>query len=241
MTNLEIIKTLKESTFTGEDKENYQLDFQYGLTSSEIEELKNRFPNNKMNNELIEILKETRGWEGPGSEMVYFDSIGEFGFCELSANAVALGNDGTGNYWILDLDENGNEGKVFFACHDPAVFIIHSQGLNEFLHHLLEYYQSPDESYFVEIQKNTVMAVWDKNIRCISKREFEMSNPEFHDFLLKFDGDDWIIADLRNGQNKDGFAWGKFGANQFTVRHPSELIWVIKNKKKGILSRLFDR
>jgi hypothetical protein len=239
MTNLEIIKKLKESTFTDEDGEDYQLEFQDGLTDSEIEDLKEQFPNNKIDNELIEILKETKGWDGYGPERIYFDSIGEFGFWELSANSLTLGHDGFGNHWILDLDKNGNLGKVFFACHDPAVFVVHSQNLNEYLHHLLELYNSPDKCHLNEIHDETVMRVWDQNKVCIPKPKFENENPEFKEFLAKFEGEEWTIADLRNGQNKDGFAWGKFGPNQFTERHPTELVWSIKNKKKGLLSRLF--
>ena len=83
MTNLEIIKKLKESTFTDEDGEKYQLEFQDGLTDSEIEQLKEQFPSNNIDSEIIEILKETKGWDGYGPEMVYFDSIGQFGFWEF--------------------------------------------------------------------------------------------------------------------------------------------------------------
>jgi hypothetical protein len=241
MTNLEIIKKLKQSTFTDEDGEDYELEFQDGLTNSEIEELKDQFPNKKIDDELIAILKETRGWDGYGTEMVYFDSIGEFGFLELSANSITLGHDGFGNQWILDLDENGDLGKVFFACHDPAVFVINSQDLNDYLHHLLEFYQRPDKCHLNEIHDKTVMSIWDENNLCTPKAEFENSNPEFKEFLGKFDGDDWTIADLSNGQVKDGFAWGKFGPNQFTERHPTELVWSIKNKKKGFLSKLFGK
>ncbi len=239
MTNLEIIKKLKNSTFTDEDGENYQLEFQDGLTDSEIEQLKEQFPGKNIDPEIIEILKETRGWDGYGPEMVYFDSIGEFGFLELSANSLTLGHDGFGNHWILDLSDQGKANKVFFACHDPAVFVVHSQNLNEYLRHLLAFYESPSDCHLNEIHDQTVMTIWNKNILCSSKTEFENKNPELKDFLKKFEGEEWTIADLRTGKNKDGFAWGKFGPNQLTERHPSELIWVIKNKKKGFLSRLF--
>ena len=241
MTNLEIIKQLKESTFTDEDGEKYQLVFQDGLTESEIEQLKEQFPSKNIDSEIIEILKETRGWDGYGPEMVYFDSIGQFGFWELSANSLSLGHDGFGNTWILDLNENGKANKVFFACHDPAVFVIHSQNLNEYLKHLLEFYESPNNCHMTENHHKTVMTIWDENNLCSSKADFEKKNPGFKDFLKKFDGDEWTVADLRTGKNKDGFAWGKFGANQFTERHPTELVWVIKNKKKGFLSRLFGK
>ncbi|MEM8568061.1 MAG: SMI1/KNR4 family protein [Bacteroidota bacterium] len=241
MTNLEIIKILKESIFTDEDGGNYQIEFQDGLTDLEIKELQEQFPNKRIDNELIEILKETKGWDGYGPEMVYFDSIGEFGFWELSATSLTLGHDGFGNFWILDLDSNGNLGKVFYACHDPAVFVIHSQNLNEYLHHLLEFYQSPDQCHLNEIHDKTVMAIWNENKLCSSKSDFQNNNREFKDFLARYEDDDWTVADIRNGKNKDGFAWGKFGSNQLTERHPTELIWIMKNKKKGFLSRLFGK
>jgi hypothetical protein len=241
MTSLEIIKKLKESTFTDEDGEKYQLDFQDGLTELEIEQLKDQFPSKNIDSEIVEILRETRGWDGYGLEMVHFDSIGQFGFWELSANSLTLGHDGFGNHWILDIDKNGKADKVFFACHDPAVFVIHSQNLNEYLNHLLEFYENPANCHLNEIHDKTVVTIWNNNKLCSSKKEFEINNPEFKDFLQKFDGDEWTIADLRMGKNKEGFAWGKLGANQFAKRHPTELVWTIKNKRKGFLGRLWGK
>ena len=131
MTNLEIIEKLKQSTFTDEDGEQYNLDFQEGLTNEQIEKLRDEFPSKTISPELEEILRMTKGWDGYGPEMVYFDSIGVFGFTELSPNSISLGTNGFGNYWVLDLLPNGKLGKVFFACHVPAVLVINSQSLNE--------------------------------------------------------------------------------------------------------------
>jgi len=241
MTNLGIIKKLKESTFTNEDEGKYQLEFQTGLTDLEIDELKEKFPSQKIDSEIVAILKETRGWDGYGPEMVYFDSIGQFGFWELSSHSLTLGHDGFGNHWILDLGQDGTPKKVFFACHDPAVFVVHSQNLNEYLKHLLAFYENPGNSYLNEIHEKTVMAIWGENKLCRSKTEFENQNPEFKEFLKKFDGEEWVVADLRIGKNKDGFAWGKFESNQFTERHPTEMVWVMKKKKKGFFSKLFGK
>ena len=44
MTNLEIIEELKQSTFIDEDGEEYNLEFQDGLTEEQIENLKHQFP-----------------------------------------------------------------------------------------------------------------------------------------------------------------------------------------------------
>ncbi|MDO5979195.1 SMI1/KNR4 family protein [Flavivirga spongiicola] len=239
MNNLQIIEKLQSSTFTDEDGEQYTLDFQPALSDKEIENLKKQFPNSSIDKELLDILKYTKGWDGFGLERVYFDSIGEFGFWELSPYSITLGHDGFGNFWLLDIDKNGNLGKVFFACHDPAVFIVHSQNLNEYLMHLVEFYEKPESCHLNEVHDNTVMTVWDNNNLCVSKTDFLTKNTSFKGFLDEFEGDEWTVADLRNDKNGDGFAWGKFGSNQFTKRHGKELIWVIKNKKKGFFKRLF--
>ena len=82
MTNIEIINKLKSSIFKDEDNEDYSLNFKDGLTTAEINELAKSFPNKKIDDELIEILKETRGWEDYGLDQIDFTSIGAFGFTE---------------------------------------------------------------------------------------------------------------------------------------------------------------
>jgi hypothetical protein len=104
MRNIEIIKTLKESTFKDEDGEDYSLEFQEGLTDSEIKNLEKHFPNETLDYELKEILKETRGWHSYGLDGIDFSSIDHFGFTELSPYSITLGHDGYGNFWILDIN-----------------------------------------------------------------------------------------------------------------------------------------
>ncbi|HAA12474.1 MAG TPA: hypothetical protein DCE41_12550 [Cytophagales bacterium] len=245
MTNLEIIQQLKTATFTDEDGEDYALEFHAGLTDQAIRELQAQFPNQTLAPELQEILTETRGWVGYGPEMVAFDSIDEFGFDYLIPHSITLGHDGFGNFWVLDLDSQGTPGKVYYACHDPAVLVIHSQSLNEYLQHLLAFYQGPEKNHLNEVHDDTVWEVWKSLPNASPKQEFLESNPDFNRFLEAFEGENWTVADLRMGQNKLGFAWGKFGFNQKITRHPTELVWVIENKKeksglKG-LKRLFGR
>ncbi len=241
MRNIEIIKTLKESTFTDEDGEDYSLEFQDGLTDSEINELEQHFPNRTLDNELKEILKVTCGWEGYGLERVDFSSIGQFGFTELSPYSITLGHDGFGNFWILDILNDGSLGHVYYACHDPAVFVKYTKDLNGFLQSLIEFYESPSENYLNEVHENVVFEIWKNGGNMYEKLDFLNKNNQFSDFLNEFEGDEWVIADLRNSANKEGFAWGRLGPNNLTQRHPNELIWVIKNKKKGFFRRLFGK
>ncbi len=239
MKNIEVINKLRASTFTDEDEEEYVLDFQDGLTDSEIDDLAKFFPQNKIDNELVEILKETRGWEGYGLERVDFASIGQFGFYELSPNSITLGHDGFGNFWILDILDNGALGHVYYACHDPAVFVLYTHTLNEFLQSLVEFYESPSENYLNEVHEKIVFDIWSSGGLVFEKNDFAIANEEFGGFLGEFEGDEWVVADMRKAKKKDGFAWGKFGPNNLSRRHPNKFIWVIKKKKKGFFARLF--
>ncbi|GHE23252.1 SMI1/KNR4 family protein [Sphingobacterium griseoflavum] len=240
MTNLEIIHTLKTSSFIDENGERYALEFHEKLTDEEIEELRKSFPNRHIDDELAAILRITRGWDSVAFKMVYFDSINEFGFWELSPNSITLGHDGFGNYWVLDIDNEGKLGKVFFACHDPAVFIVHSQNLNEYLQHLLDFHQHPTDNYITNFQINTVSQIWERQNAFLPKAEFIKKNPKHTTFLTTFEGEDWTIADLSSGENGIGFAWGKFRPSQLAQRHPNELIWVLKNRRRNFFARLFS-
>ena len=85
------------------------------------------------------------------------------------------------------------------------------------------------------------MAIWDNNEACSSKQDFLRKNNNYRNFISNFIGKEWTIADLSKGNNELGFAWGKFDFNQHLERHPTELIWIMKNKKRGLLSRLFGQ
>ncbi|MBN8652209.1 MAG: hypothetical protein J0L67_12315 [Cytophagales bacterium] len=241
MTTIEIIRKLKSSTFLNEDGESYSLDFKLGLTNDELEFLKTKFPSNRIANELEEILRETKGWEGYGLETAYFDSIDEFGFTELISHSVTLGHDGFGNVWVLEIKDNGDLGKIFYACHDPAVLVIYCNTLNEFFESLVEFFQKPVDNYLNDVHEKMVTDIWSTNPNTYEITDFRNSNGDLVSFLNLFEGDNWIVADLRNKKNRDGFAWGRFGSNQFTKRHPSELVWVIQKKKKGFLSKIFGK
>lgn len=239
MDNIAIIKKLKSSTFTDEDGETYTLDFKDGLTTEDIENLKPLFPNNTIDDELIEILKETRGWEDYGLDDIDFSSIGQFGFTELCPNSVTLGHDGFGNHWVLDILNDGSLGHVYYACHDPAVLVYYADNLNGFLSSLLEFHESPAQNYLNDIHNNVVYNIWKNNGLFIDKIDFEKANTSYSSFLNQLEGNDWVIADLRHAKNKTGFAWGKFGPNSEIKRHPKELIWGVKKSKKGFFKRLF--
>jgi hypothetical protein len=240
-TTIDIIKKLKASTFVDEDGESYTLDFKPGLTEEELRSLRTKFPANRIAEELVEVLRETKGWEGYGLETAYFDSIDEFGFTELIPHSITLGHDGFGNCWVLELKENGDLGRIYFACHDPAVLVIYCDTLIEFFTTLEEFYENPRANYLNDVHEKVTMDIWSTNPNTIDITNFRKSNSQLSLFLDQFTDDNWVVADLRQGVKKDGFAWGRFGSNRFTRRHPKESVWVIQKKKKGFLSKIFGK
>ena len=87
------------------------------------------------------------------------------------------------------------------------------------------------------------MDIWSKENGLIEIETARQSNDTtLKNFALSLP-DNFIIADLRNKPNQNGFAWGKFGTNiDNSRRHETELIWGIEKPiKKGFLSKLFGR
>ena len=89
-------------------------------------------------------------------EEVTFDGIGQFGFEEFFPNQVQLAGDGFGNFWILDINKNGNWGNVFYVCHSPAVIIKHSDNLTQFIEHVNEFGKNGKKSNLDIIHEEVV-------------------------------------------------------------------------------------
>lgn len=54
----------------------------------------------------------------------------------LVTQALYFGNDGSGNYWAIEVDEGGLR-DVLFLCHDPAMIVYEAPSLAVFLKRVL--------------------------------------------------------------------------------------------------------
>ena len=244
MTVTEQLKSILTEQYVSEDGDEYKVELLPGLTDQEIDNLAKGVPSGQIPNDVKELLKFASGFEFSGLEEVTFNGIGQFGFEEIFPNSVQLAGDGFGNFWILDIDQNGNWGKVFFVCHDPAVVVKHSENLSEFIQHVDDFGKNGKTSNLDIIHEKSVMEIWQDDYNFIELDNARQSNDTtLKEFALSL-GDNFVIADLRNRTNKSGFAWGKFGPKiENAVRHKSELLWAIEKpvKKGGFFSKLFGR
>ena len=244
MTPKQQLESILSNQYESEDGDLYKVELLDGMTDSEIESLKNQLPDNNLPNEIEELLRFSKGFEFYGLEDVRFDAFGHFGFEEMFPKSIQLAGDGFGNFWILDIDQNGNWGQVFYVCHDPAVIIKHSDNLSEFIHHIDDFGKNGKSSNLDIIHEKSIMEIWQDDNNFIElENARQSSDTTLKEFGLSLT-DNFVIADLRNKPNKSGFAWGKFGPKiENAVRHKSELLWALEKpiKKGGFLSKLFGR
>lgn len=243
MTVTEQLKSILKEKYVSEDGDEYKVELKSGLTDQQIDQLATQLPTGKIPTDIRELLKFSSGFEFSGLEQITFDGVGQFGFENIFPHSVQLAGDGFGNFWILDVDKNGNWGSVFYVCHDPAVVVKHSDNLAQFIQHVNDFGKNGNESFLDIIHEKIVADIWSKDngfIELASARN--SSDTTLKNFALTLP-DNFVIADLRNKPNKSGFAWGKFGPNiDKAIRYETELIWGIeKPDKKGLLSKLFGR
>ena len=241
MKPLEQLKSILNEKYVSEDGDHYKIELINGLTEQQIEDLAKQLPKGEIPEEIKELLKFASGFEFYGIDEVNFDGVGQFGFEEFFPHSIQLAGDGFGNFWILDIDKNGNWGNVFYVCHDPAVLVKHSENLTQFIEHIHDYGKNLNKSHLDTIHEKVVIDIWNKNDNFIELETAKQSNDVvLKNFALSLP-DNFIITDLRNKPIKSGFAWGKFGYNIDNVkRHETELIWGIEKPiKKSFLSKLF--
>lgn len=243
MTPIEKLKSILNEKYISEDEEEYQIELLEGLSEEQINNITESLPSNHIPLEIKELLKFARGFEFQGLEEITFDGVGQFGFEEFFPHSVQLAGDGFGNFWILDVNKNGNWGNVFYVCHDPAVVVKHSENLSEFIGHVDEFGKYGNKSNLDIIHEKVAMKVWSSNNGFTELEDARQSNDTtLKNFALSLP-DNFVIVDLRNKPNQSGFAWGKFGPNiDKTIRHETELLWGIeKQTKKSFFAKLFGK
>jgi hypothetical protein len=244
MTALEQLKSMLDQRYVSEDDDEYRVELKPGLTAQQLELLRASLPGGCLPPEIHELLAFASGFEFYGIDEVTFDGIGLFGLENIFPCSIQLAGDGFGNFWILDIDEQGNWGPVFYACHDPEAIIKHSNNLAEFLRHIDEYGKFGSDSHLDVIHEKTVMQVWeDKAGGFIDKQTAQISTDISLSEFARQLPDNFVIVDLRNKPNKTGFSFSKFAPDiDNAVRYKGELLWGFeKKKRKSLLSKLFGR
>lgn len=243
MNPTEKLKSILTEKYISEDGDEYKVELKSGLSDQQIDRLAEKLPTGQIPTEIRALLKFASGFEFSGLEEVTFDGVGQLELQEFFPHSVQLAADGFGNFWMLDIDKNGNWGSVFYVCHDPAVIVKHSANLTQFMEHIDDFGKNGSQSNLDLIHEKVVMDIWSKDHGFIDLETAKQSGDStLKNFAFSLP-DNFVVADLRHQPIQSGFAWGKFGTNiDNAKRCESELIWGIEKKvKKGLLSKLLGR
>lgn len=236
MTPKEQLESILKNQYESEDGDLYSVELLSGMTKIEIENFKNQLPKNNLPNEIEDLLRYSKGFGFYGLEEIRFDAYNHFGFEELFPKSIQLAGDGFGNFWILDIDSNGNWNSVYYVCHDPAVIVKHSENLAEFIEHVNEFGLKGNQSNLDIIHEKTVMEIWGEKAGIMERNEKEYN---FENGQIKLP-EMFLIADLTEKPIRTGFPWGKSGPNTKIIRPNDEPIWIVEKRvKQNFLSRLF--
>jgi hypothetical protein len=235
MTALEQLKRIKDEQYVTADGETFRITLKEGLTDDQIDQLAARLPAAQIPQGIRELLRFTSGFSFVGLDEVCFDGACSSEYEKLFPASVPLAGDGAGNFWIVDVNPQGEWGPVFFVCHDPAVVVKQSEDVSEFIEQIDELGKKPDQSTLSLFLERTLMRIYGqedgfmdiataRNSEDIVLRDFAQGLP-----------DHFAVADLRNKPIQTGFAWGKWGPEiDGAVRHSAGLLWGFETKaKKG--------
>ena len=234
MTALEQLKLIKHELYVTGDGKEFKMRLKQGLSDDEIDRLAARLPGAQIPPDIRELLRFTTGFTFRGLDDITFDGVDQFGFENIFPASVQLTGDGAGNFWIVDVNREGEWGSVFYLCHDPAVVVKQAEDLAEFLEQINELGKKPELSTLSIFLERTTRRIYNqedgfvelaaaRGSEDVVLREFATSLPE-----------DFVVADLRGQPIQTGFAWGKYGPDiGSAVRHERELLWGFAATEKG--------
>ncbi|NML20453.1 SMI1/KNR4 family protein [Pseudoflavitalea sp. G-6-1-2] len=244
MTPLDQFKIFAGKEYQNEDGESHRVKVEPGFTEDEIEDLAQIFPEMRIPDDIMELMKYASGFKFDFFEPFSFNTIGWFGLENIFPAQVQLTGDGLGNFWIIDIKQNGDWGEVFFACHDPAVMVKQADNLTEFLQQLQEYGEKHEHSVFHRIYEEERFNAWEQPDAGLIDLEVarNSNDPALKQFSLILP-EGCKIADLRKESNGSGFYWGIRGFDlDNVIRNNDELLWAfVPTEKKSFWSRLFGR
>jgi hypothetical protein len=191
--------------------------------------------------EIREALEVSKGFaNGPLESLSLLDD-GGFGMEDVFPHAHAIGHDGFGNYWVIDLlPDQEAWGPVFFACHDPPVIAYQSDTVSHFVREVVALWQPGPRSPVDVVHEDVTMDIWRSNSGIFDQA---MARDSDDPVLVEFaDGlpAEAVFADLRAGKVGDGFSWGRFGPRDEWTRCGTERLWaIVPPQRRGLLARIF--
>lgn len=212
-----------------------------GLSEEEIAHFQKQLPG-PLPDHIKTLLSYSAGFLLPSVGNVHFTGTDGFEFPNAFPGSLALLADGSGNYWVVDINlTNGAWGAIFFVCHDPPVLAIQAPGLDEFLLQILEPTESNPKNALKYVQKESLNRIWKDDPWLISMHEARsVQDPIVSRFANQLP-ENFRLADLRPREVGSGFSWGSAGPNTEVRRDGADLLFGVELKAPSFLKRILAR
>lgn len=219
-------------------------------SEAQLRELERILPD-PLPEEVRELLSVTRGFMNGPFEVEFSGfsrdlegmrvSGGVREFFDVFPCTLPIATDGCGNDWMIDFT-NGSSvwGPVFFACHDPPVFVFSAANLREFIEEWLKLAEGK-ESKLGRTFDQAVNKIWGARLDGIQHgTAIASADPVLKSFAERT-GEGFQYVDLRQPMVGAGFSWGQVeDPDTDLIRAGKDLLFGVRKPlpKKTLLQRL---
>ncbi|KXX71308.1 hypothetical protein [Flammeovirga sp. SJP92] len=176
------------------------------MSFSEPEDIDNKsFPN-----EIVDIIKNYGANFLLNGQEIHIH-LDYHDFNGLVNNGIEISNDGAGNTWVVEVNENLECEAVYFCCHDPAYLEKQSDSLYEFFQQVIR-----DE--VLDIEGTTIEPIKEIDPNLLNEFSIDEKSKLKEKVLIDFSS---------NMTAGDSFDWDEFGANTIIVKHKKKEMWLL--------------
>src|SRR5688572_14003632 len=112
MRPLEQLNTMLHEKYQTNKQEEYTVELMPGLSEQEIDTIAKHLRTKHIPEDIRELLQFSSGFLFYGLDAITFDGTRDFEMYNLIPNSIRIAGDGYGNYWVIDVDPQGNWGCV---------------------------------------------------------------------------------------------------------------------------------
>lgn len=212
-----------------------------GVAREEIAEFQKQLPG-PLPDDIRELLVYSAGFDLASVGSVNFTGTTDFQFTKALPFAVTLLGDGSGNFWVVDVNgKSGAWGAIFFVSHDPPVLVVQAPELGTFLSQILDPSHNSPKNALNHVRKVSAMRIWKDDPWLISVRDARnVQDPVVSNFAEQLP-ENFRLADLRPREVGSGFSWGLAGPNAEVRRDEADLLFGVEQKTPSFLKRVLRR
>ena len=193
--------------------------------------------------DVARLLRRCRGFTCGAVAEVDLSDVESFGLDDALPHALPIAGDGSGNFWVVDLQPDSRSfAPIHYACHDPPVIVHQSPTLAHFVAEVLKSGAGAPNTVD-DVHDRHALDVWRQNPGVASHADWLQSgDPEHARFAAELDPS-WGFVDMRAPAIGFGFSLGRHGPRTEVRRAGARPLFAIRRppRRRGLLARLLGR